>query len=177
MKEIRNWPVWRKCQQEIDQFRKGLPLICNLRSPASRLPYSLSQTSAEWAVVDRATTRQSMRWSRTEGCLITAQRALCRPRRCAVVLCLGGELLQAMRDRHWSRLKKEIVEPFDPHSREFTLNAVVQLDLIRRAGKSSRLGATSKTVPRCQTPGSRHNVLGTWSAWDETHASRLHSCV
>ncbi|KFH07428.1 putative dynein-1-alpha heavy chain, flagellar inner arm I1 complex [Toxoplasma gondii VAND] len=99
MKEIRTWPIWRKCQQEVDQFRKGLPLISNLRSPA-------------------------------------------------------------LRERHWLRLKKEVAEPFDPHSKEFTLNSVVQLDLVRRADLIGRLADEARKEFKIET--ALQEIASTW---------------
>ncbi|CBZ54592.1 GF18580, related [Neospora caninum Liverpool] len=99
MKDIRAWPIWRKYQQEVDQFRKGLPLISNLRSPA-------------------------------------------------------------LRERHWTRLKKEVAEPINPHSKEFTLNAVVQLDLIRRSDLIDRLADEARKEFKIET--ALQEIASTW---------------
>ncbi|PFH37249.1 dynein, axonemal, heavy chain 2 family protein [Besnoitia besnoiti] len=100
MEEIRTWPVWRKCQREIDQFRKGLPLVSNLRSPA-------------------------------------------------------------LRERHWARIKKEVAEPFDPQSSDFTLNAVVQLDLIRRADLIGRLADEARKEYKIES--ALQEIASTWA--------------
>ncbi|CEL98551.1 unnamed protein product [Vitrella brassicaformis CCMP3155] len=90
MKEIKQWPIWTRAKQDIEDFRAAMPLITNLRS-------------------------------------------------------------EALRDRHWKRIKQEVAEPFDARSPDFTLNSVFQLGLPQHAELIARLADEARKEYKIET--------------------------
>lgn len=58
--------------------------------------------------------------------------------------------LQAIRERHWDRIKMEVAEGFDQCSENFTLKSVFHYELLRRSGEQIKARSFQLTL-RAQT--------------------------